>query len=160
AGVGGGIHYSAFVTHSTRNTIIASNTADFMGPDLFGNLGSLGQNLIGNTAGGSGYHPTDLRNIDPLLGPLQDNGRPTPPHALPEGSPAIDSGYDDDPPEWDQRGEGFPRLVNDVIDRGAFEVQLSGAPGARAGHLLAADLVAALNWRRERPDFLQRFDLP
>ena len=33
--------------------------------------------------------PTDLPNTDPMLGGLQDNGGPTPTHALP-GSPAID----------------------------------------------------------------------
>jgi hypothetical protein len=35
--------------------------------------------------------PTDLSNVAPLLGPLQDNGGPTPTHALQLGSPAIDA---------------------------------------------------------------------
>jgi hypothetical protein len=74
------------------------------GPDLFGNLGSLGHNLVGNTQGGSGFDPTDLLNVNPMLGPLQDNGGPTQTMALLPGSPAINAG---DPAQLgvaDQRG--------------------------------------------------------
>jgi hypothetical protein len=39
------------------------------------------------------------------------------------GSPAIDSGDNTDAPEFDQRGDRFPRIVNDIIDIGAYEVQ-------------------------------------
>jgi len=71
--------------------------------------------------------------MDPQLGPLQDNGGPTPTHALLPGSPAIDAGGSDcPPPATDQRG--FPRPVdgNDdgvaTCDIGAYE--LGGtAPG-------------------------------
>ena len=64
-------------------------------------------------------------NTDPLLGPLQDNGGPTFTHALLAGSPAIDAGDPAfvGPPDYDQRGIGFPRVVNGRIDIGAFEVQ-------------------------------------
>jgi hypothetical protein len=50
--------------------------------------------------------------------------------ALLPGSPAIDAGDPNvvDPPEWDQRGPGFPRIVNGRIDIGSFEVQSTGAP--------------------------------
>jgi len=34
----------------------------------------------------------DLNNLDPMLGPLQNNGGPTQTMALPSGSPAIDAG--------------------------------------------------------------------
>jgi hypothetical protein len=57
-------------------------------------------------------------------------------------SPAIASGDNTGAPEWDQRGRGFPRIVNGKIDIGAFELQASGAPGM-AGDLavlLTADL--------------------
>ena len=63
-----------------------------------------------------------------MLGPLADNGGPTQTHALLPGSPAIDAGDNTDAPEWDQRGIGFPRIVNGTIDIGAFEVQATGAP--------------------------------
>src|SRR5262249_35054136 len=60
AGSGGGIFNNYAGTLTTRNTIIAGNTAP-TGPDLSGYLGSLGHNLIGNTSGGSGgFDATDL----------------------------------------------------------------------------------------------------
>src|SRR3989475_4483019 len=62
-----------------------------------GTLTSQGHNLdSGNTCGFTG--PGDLVNMDPLLGPLQDNGGPTPTQALLLGSPAIDAGGNDCPP--------------------------------------------------------------
>jgi hypothetical protein len=96
---GGGVYGSL----TARNTIIAGNTAS-SGPDLYGNLASQGHNLIGNTQGGSGFDATDLLDMDPLLGPLQDNGGPTRTHALLAGSPAL---YAGDPAQLgvpDQRG--------------------------------------------------------
>src|SRR5262249_35970956 len=63
-----------------------------------------GHNLIGNTQGGSGFDPTDLLNVDPLLGPLQVNGGQTQTQALLAGSPALNAG---DPTQLgvaDQRG--------------------------------------------------------
>ncbi len=81
-------------------------------------------NLIGGPVGGT---------IDPLLGPLADNGGPTQTHALLPGSPAIDAG---DPLAGsegvsfhDQRGEPYVMVVdgnNDGvarIDMGAHEQQ-------------------------------------
>ena len=47
---------------------------------------------------------TEDAPIDPLLGPLQDNGGPTFTHALLDGSPAIDAGNPDECPPADQRG--------------------------------------------------------
>jgi hypothetical protein len=93
-------------------------------------LTASGYNLISNSTGGSGYAPTDILDVDPLLGPLADNGGPTLTHALLPGSPAIDAGDPNpaDPPEWDQRGPGFPRIANGRIDIGAFEVQATGMP--------------------------------
>ncbi len=143
-GGGGGIYVagSATITHSTiaenfegienvgsvtmRNSIVASNSYR----DLTGTLASSGYNLIGNSNGGSGFVPSDILNVDPMLGPLADNGGPTLTMALLPGSPAIDSGTNQMAPEWDQRGPGFPRIVNGTIDRGAFEVQSTPAPTA------------------------------
>jgi hypothetical protein len=73
--------------------------------------------------------------IDPLLGPLLDNGGPTLTHALLPGSPAINIG---DPtavpgaggvPLYDQRGEPFTRVFGGRIDIGAFESQTNALPG-------------------------------
>ena len=72
--------------------------------------------------------PGDQINTDPLLGPLHNNGGPTVTHALLPGSRAIDAGDPSftPPPDYDQRGAGFPRVVNGRIDIGAFEVQPAG----------------------------------
>ena len=106
---------------NSRNTIIAGNISWYGCGDVYNSLGSLGHNLIGD--GCTDFDPTDLVNIDPVLGPLQDNGGPTPTFALLAGSPAIDAGDNTDAPDYDQRGPGFPRIVNGLIDIGAFEVQ-------------------------------------
>jgi hypothetical protein len=51
---------------------------------------------------------TDLHTVEARLGPLADNGGPTPTHALLPGSPAIDAGDDVDCPPADQRGVARP----------------------------------------------------
>jgi hypothetical protein len=123
-----------------RNSLIAGNSGR-SGPDVFGSLTSGGYNLFGDSSGGSGYDPADILNVNPMLGPLQDNGGPTLTHALLPGSPSIDAGDNADAPEWDQRGPGFPRIVNGRIDIGAFEVQATGAPPANdLTALITADL--------------------
>jgi hypothetical protein len=102
-GAGGGIRIVTVSGLVMRNTIIARNSAAYF-PDLAGHLTSSGYNLIGNTQGGSGFDATDLLNIDPLLGPLQDNGGPTSTMAVGVGSPALNAG---DPAQLgipDQRG--------------------------------------------------------
>ena len=67
AGVGGGV----------TNTIISGNAAG-SAPDVGGTFSSGGYNLIGSTNGSSGFGATgDQFNINPLVGPLQDNGGST-----------------------------------------------------------------------------------
>ena len=126
-GTGGGISNAGGL--QMYDTILAGNTAD-VAPDLDGAFASLGHNLIGNSTGGSGYAATDLLNVDPQLGPLQNNGGPTPTMALMAGSPAIDAGDNSGAPAYDQRGAGFARIVGVAIDIGAFEVQTPTAPQA------------------------------
>lgn len=72
----------------------------------------------------------DLSNIDPQLGPLQDNGGPTETHALPSNSPAIDAGDPDgcldagnDLLLTDQRGATRPQGA--ACDIGAYELVLA-----------------------------------
>ena len=82
----------------------------------------MGYNIIGNNDEATIFsQPTDqigtpAAPIDPLLGPLADNGGPTFTHALHPGSPAINRGDPAAPPQ-DQRGYG--RVG--VPDVGAFE---------------------------------------
>jgi hypothetical protein len=79
--------------------------------------------------------PTDRRNVDPKLGPLGDNGGPTPTQALLEGSPAIDRGVAD-ATTVDQRGLARPfdfTTVENVAggdgsDVGAFELHPAPPP--------------------------------
>jgi hypothetical protein len=120
-GQGGGVANAGGTLHAL-NTLVGDNTAA-SASDLSGPLASLGHNLIGNSSGGSGYTATDLLDMDPLLGPLHNNGGPTLTHALLSGSPAIDAGDNTGATDFDQRGPGFARIVNGVIDIGAFEVQ-------------------------------------
>jgi hypothetical protein len=99
---GGGIWNDGSL--SLHNSILAGNTDSGGAPDLYGNLDSSGYNLIGNTSGGSGYTGTDLLNVNPVLGPLQDSGGPTQTMGLLPGSPALNAG---DPAQLgvaDQRG--------------------------------------------------------
>jgi hypothetical protein len=124
-----------------HNTLIAGNFRGATGTardDVYGILNPSGDyNLIGDGTGMTGLNDGVNGNlvgsadnpIDPLLGPLVDNGGPTLTHALLSGSPAIDAGNNDYATDWDQRGPGFPRIVHGIIDIGAFEVQDGGSPG-------------------------------
>jgi hypothetical protein len=124
---GGGIDNNGG-TVIVRNTILAGNTVSVgSGPDLNGVLTSLGHDLIGNTNGASGFVASDLLNVNPLLGQLQDNGGPTQTMAPLPGSPAVDAGDNIDAPDFDQRGPGFPRIVGGAMDIGALEVQPGSA---------------------------------
>jgi hypothetical protein len=119
--------------------------------DLFGGFTSLGHNLIGNTVWGSGFAATDLLNVNPQLGPLQDNGGPTQTMALLASSPAINAGDNTGAPAYDQRGVGFPRIVGGTIDIGAFEVQnisglaVSGFPATTTAGIAGSFTVTAKN---------------
>lgn len=93
---GGGIINVANSPIYLLNSIVANNrdNAPFVrSPDCFGPLQSLGYNLIGDTTHCviSGTMTGNLTDVDPLLGPLRDNGGNTLTHALLPGSPAIDT---------------------------------------------------------------------
>jgi hypothetical protein len=63
----------------------------------------------------------NLVGVDPLIEDLADNGGPTQTHALPTGSPAVDTGSNPLGLLTDQRGE--LRVVNGQADIGAWERQ-------------------------------------
>jgi hypothetical protein len=109
------------------NTILNAGTS---GANIYNNSGTVtsdGYNLSSDNGGGYLTATGDQINTDPMLGPLQDNGGPTFTHELLTGSPAINMGDPNftPPPDYDQRGPGYPRVVNGRIDIGAFEVQAS-----------------------------------
>ena len=130
---GGGI-WNSGLPFFLENSILSGNSAGGGQPDLHQLAGTLtaDYSLIG-----TGITPdvgvNNFSSDSPLLGPLSDNGGFTLPdgstiltHALAIGSPAIDAGDSgfSSPPDNDQRGMGFPRVVNSRIDIGAFEADI------------------------------------
>ena len=93
--------------------------------DIQGAVATSSHNLVGVDSGldgisngvGGNIVGTVNAPIDPLLGPLQDNGGPTWTMALLPGSPAINAGDSTNAPATDQRG--FARVG--TPDIGAFE---------------------------------------
>jgi hypothetical protein len=106
AATSGGVRNAPANSVTARNSIIAKNTATTTDQDFSCPLTSQGFNLIGNSSGAtitpaqsSDEVGTPGSPIHPLLGPLQNNGGPTPTLALLSGSIAIDQGVSAvDPP--------------------------------------------------------------
>ena len=153
---GGGLFGAAGVTMRLQNATIAGNTVNgpaangagvFGGANLtFANTivalnrttGGTPSNCGGSPPGTSAGHNLeegtdclftgagDKRGVDPLLGPLADNGGPTPTRALLAGSPALDAGDNATCPSTDQRGTTRPQ--NATCDIGAFELVPAALP--------------------------------
>ena len=108
-----------FADIQLRNTIVAG---DGSLPDGLakngGRITSMGHNIASdgslNLDG-----PSDRMNVDPLLAPLANYGGPADTMAPLPGSPAIDAGDNAGVPATDERGS--PRIVDGVVDIGAFE---------------------------------------
>jgi CSLREA domain-containing protein len=119
AGIGSGVagvYNGSGSTANLGNSIVAKNTSASMAQDLNGAFTSQGYNLIGESTGNGLTNAingdqvgTAGSPIDPLLGPLADNGGPTKTHALMVGSPAIDAGNGSQ--TTDQRNQ--PRPIDD-----------------------------------------------
>ncbi len=122
---GGGIELSSG-SMTSSNAILATNTAD-TGPDCNDAVNSGGHNLLGDDSSCSGFTGTgDLVNVDPMLGPLQDNGGPTFTMALLAGSPAIaaaDDGVCAAGPVKGVDQRGLSRQDDPQCDIGAYEEQ-------------------------------------
>jgi hypothetical protein len=110
-GQGGGL----FGPATLENTIMFFNTPN----NCYGTVIDGGGNLSWPDTTCPGLH------ANPMLGPLQFNGGPTPTLALLPGSPAIDAGLNSNCVRTDQRG--YPRPVDGngdhqpVCDIGAYE---------------------------------------
>jgi CSLREA domain-containing protein len=125
---GGGLFINDSLT--VRNTIIAGNTVNGGKSDCSdsgGNVVTSSHNLEGGT-GCLFNGPGDLRNANPLLGALRNNGGQTDTQALGSGSPAIDAGLGC--PATDQRGVGRP--LGPACDIGAFEAAAAPPAGIPA----------------------------
>jgi hypothetical protein len=129
-----------------NNTIVAQNLAGTSESDVDSYSGSTtisgSDNLIGNTtlsgiSNGSNGNlvGTSGTPLQAQLGPLQNNGGFNQTMALMSGSPALNAGSTVDavaPSDsmalpYDQRGIGFPRVVNGSVDIGAFQTQVAAS---------------------------------
>ena len=89
---------------------------------------------------------------NPVLAPLGNYGGPTQTMAELPGSPAIDAGSNALIPTGvttDQRGTGYPRIVNGAVDIGAFEssgftIAVTSGSGQTAGAVFPDPLVATV----------------
>jgi hypothetical protein len=138
-GIGGGIlDISEGGGIVLQNTIIARNSAPMSSSnDISVFVPALVQFCLIQDTNGLLLAPGSTRNIlgvDPLLGPLANNGGPTQTHMLLAGSPArghgslaLASGLSTDP-------RGFPRSFYGSVDIGAVQAsQGAGAVGRRLG---------------------------
>jgi len=139
SGQGAGIHGGTnYLDHCTMASNLGPEIAGtgFFGcqnsilDDCPGTMYSDGYNLLVSTNGCAilGNAVGNIYGVDPLLGPLQNNGGPTPTMALLAGSPAIDQGSAGGL-TTDQRGLPRPFVIPyltqaaDGSDIGAFEVE-------------------------------------
>jgi hypothetical protein len=137
---GGGLFWGGASGSATNlvNTIVAKNSAS-TGPDANNPAATFtdgGGNLIGIAGAGSGntgftdattQTGTPASPLDPLLGPLQNNGGRTQTLALLTGSPAIEKGLTTSVTA-DQRGVRRPQGAK--FDVGAYEFNQGPTPSA------------------------------
>ncbi|MEK6278597.1 MAG: choice-of-anchor Q domain-containing protein, partial [Actinomycetota bacterium] len=135
AGYGGGVasqnEGAGYLGAVLENTIVANNTALISEPDVSGDLLDASFSLIqgpGSAGITEGVPGSNITGVDPLLGPLQDNGGPTETMALAlSSSPALDMGSAG-ALSTDQRGEQRPFDLPTITNSGA-----AGADGADIG---------------------------
>jgi hypothetical protein len=82
-----------------------------------------GTNNLVIIAGDTTVLPIDTIAFDPMLGPLADNGGPTPTASPYRDSPVLDVGANPAAFADDQRGPGYDRVVGAAADIGALELQ-------------------------------------
>jgi hypothetical protein len=137
-GIAGGYFAANTTSNTMGNTILAFNSAAAK-PDASGSFTSKGGNLLTSTvagfntgSGGGDVLVTTAYSAN--LGPLLNNGGPSPTDAVLPGSAAIGAGklglittppFSPNPLDNnqvdDQRGTGFVRAFQNVVSSGAFE---------------------------------------
>jgi hypothetical protein len=135
AGRSGGVVKAGQVASTVAfgHCLVAGNSGgDFKLSDTGTNNGftSRGWNVVGSGDTAAFVSSGDRRDVaDPRLGPLADNGGIVPTREVLPDSPAVAAGNPAFVPpggasllQFDQRGSGFPRVVN-RIETGAFEIQ-------------------------------------
>jgi hypothetical protein len=124
---------------SNGNTTTRTTATATINNSILGQSNTTGQDFTGTTNGSTGTNSTSGTNnlirtqsgfagsfstADPGLTGLASNGGPTQTMALQANSPAIDAGSNAAIPAGvttDQRGLGYPRILNGTVDIGAFE---------------------------------------
>jgi len=120
-GNGGGVWTNA-VDFMIESTIIADNVAMGVAPDMWGTVFA-DFSLIGDPTGATIIGGSNQIGVDPLLGPLADNGGPTMTHSLGFGSPAVNTGSNPLALLTEQRGVGYDRVRYGQADMGAYEAE-------------------------------------
>jgi len=119
AGVGLHVHGS---TLDMESSIIANNTNRYGGStyELVLDSGTLvGTNNL--VVSSNVALPPGTLSVDPMLGPLRNNGGPTRTRMPMTGSPVVDMGNNVQGTAADQRGSGYPRMIGATPDIGAVE---------------------------------------
>jgi parallel beta-helix repeat protein len=170
---GGGIFLQPEVGHTATltGTLLAANTAfdASSGPDCLATAGagvnviSGGGNLIGQDTGANGTGCAGFSNavngdqvgtagapIDPVLGPLANNGGLTPTRALLSGSPAIGTGNATDCQtapisNLDQRGLSRRTPTRATCDIGAYDTEGISLQTLYVRHWVKSDQVYPIN---------------
>ncbi|TWT59616.1 choice-of-anchor Q domain-containing protein [Rubinisphaera italica] len=118
-------------TGNTSDDITSSAIQAVSSFNLIGDSGSAGGLMDGVNGNIVGVNGVGIRDINTILNTnLVNNGGPTLTHSLLAGSAAIDAGDPAfaTPPNTDQRGTGFNRVVNARIDIGALEEDAPQTP--------------------------------
>ena len=154
--LGDGTSGDGTATLQLTNTILAGTAAsatDFQSATSSGgSVVATGSNdLIQNNPASGGFplSSTLITGQDPMLGPLAQNGGPTPTMALLPGSPALDTASDSAAPAADQRGgqRGPAGLYAGAhADIGAFEDTSSYLVTTTLDSLTDGTLRAAVAW--------------
>jgi hypothetical protein len=120
---GGGVYLAAAPRAFTLTSSIVADNLAATGEDLDAPAALVigGANDLVQSAGATIALPPGSLHADPRLLPLAANGGPTLTHALANDSPAIDAGNNTAGWQTDQRGSGYPRVLGDAADIGAFE---------------------------------------
>ncbi|CAN5425385.1 hypothetical protein BH10ACI1_BH10ACI1_19000 [soil metagenome] len=143
-GTGGGIFNGG--TLNIGNSIVSNNIA-LVSPDIeqsSGTITSIGGNLVQNTSGfpiGTFSQTNDQTGVDPLLAALTNNGGSVTTHLLMPNSPALDFAINANAVDpfnnsiltTDARGGGYDRIVNGMVDKGAFESLIPSAATVNVG---------------------------
>ncbi|MEL7533544.1 MAG: choice-of-anchor Q domain-containing protein [Bacteroidota bacterium] len=115
---GGALYVDNTTTAEAVNSLFTANNAS-EGPEIYGSLNSLGNNLISNDLDLQLQADNDLVNVSLAINSLGQYGGPTTTHSLLIQTVAIDQAKLLPEISTDQRGEA--RVFNGAPDIGAFE---------------------------------------